>query len=275
MRFDESRASSERIRRASDRKTRRSALLLPQPPHVKNRQLARAAFATGIVGLAIVGFTFGDFAGLWGSLPISAADRHGLAYASSALMIVCAIGLLIDGTAALAARVLLLYFALLVFALKIPVVIKAPLVEGSWQSMSEMVVPLTGAWVLAVSNARSIRIAQLVFGLALIPLGLSHFVYVKLTAPLVPAWLPYHTGWAYLTGAAHLAAALGILLGILPRLAAAMEAAMLTIFTVLVWVPAIMATPSSQGSWSELTISWAVSAAAWVVAASITGEKSA
>jgi uncharacterized membrane protein len=45
--------------------------------------------------------------------------------------------------------------------------------------------------------------------LALIPLGLSHFVYVKLTAPLVPGWLPYHTGWAYLTGAAHLAAALG------------------------------------------------------------------
>ena len=243
--------------------------------HVKNRQLARAAFATGIIGLAIVGFIFGDFAGLWAALPISATARHALAFASSALMFVCAIGLLIDGTEVLAARVLLLYFALLVVALKIPVVIKAPLVEGSWQSMSEMVVPLTGAWVLAVSSARSIRIAQLVFGLALIPLGLSHFVYVNLTAPLVPAWLPYHTGWAYLTGAAHLAAALGVLVGILPRLAAALEAAMLTIFTVLVWVPAIVAAPSSQGSWSEFTISWAMSAAAWVVAASIIKKKSA
>lgn len=238
------------------------------------RQLARAAFATGIIGLAIVGFFFGDFAGLWGSLPMSATGRHVLAYASSALMLVCGIGVLIARTEALSARVLLSCFALLVLALKFPVVIRAPLVEGSWQSMSEMVVPLTGAWVLATSSARGIRLAQLVFGLALIPLGLSHFVYLNLTAPLVPAWLPYHTGWAYLTGAAHLAAALGILLGVLPRLAAAMEAAMLTIFTVLVWIPAILAAPSSAGSWSELTISWAMSAAAWVVAASITERNS-
>ena len=237
--------------------------------------MARAAFATGILGLAIVGFVFGDFAGLWGALPMSATDRHMLAYGSSALMMVCGIGLLIERMEALAARVLLTYFALLVVALKIPVVIRAPLVEGSWQSMSEMVVPLTGAWMLAVSSARSIRAAQLVFGLALIPLGLSHFVYVNLTAPLVPAWLPYHTGWAYLTGAAHLAAALGILLGILARLAAALEAAMLTIFTVLVWVPAIMAKPHSPGLWSEFTISWALSAAAWVVAASLIERKSA
>ena len=44
---------------------------------------------------------------------------------------------------------------------------------------------------------------------------------------------------------------------------------MLTAFTVLVWIPAIAAAPSSQAAWSELTISWAVSAGAWVVAASI------
>jgi uncharacterized membrane protein len=234
--------------------------------------MGRAAFATGIVGLAIVGFVFGDFAGLWQSLPTTASVRHALAYASAGLMLVCGLGLSSTRTEQLAARVLVPYLALLVLLLKVPAVAKAPLVEGTWQSMSELVVLLTGAWVLAVSSARTRRIAQLVFGFALIPLGLSHFVYVNLTAPLVPAWLPYHTGWAYLTGTAHLAAALGILLGVLPRLAAAMEAAMLTVFTVLVWIPAIIAAPCSQGSWSELTISWAMSAAAWVVAASITDE---
>jgi uncharacterized membrane protein len=234
--------------------------------------MARAAFATGIIGLAVVGFVFADFAGVWQSFPTTASVRHALAYGSAGLMLVCGLGLSSTRTEQPAARLLVSYLALLVLLLKLPVVVKAPLIEGTWQSMSELVVLLTGAWVLAASSARTRRIAQLVFGLALIPLGLSHFVYVNLTAPLVPVWLPYRTGWAYLTGTAHLAAALGILLGVLPRLAAAMEAAMLTVFTVLVWIPAIIAAPSSQGSWSELTISWAMSAAAWVVAASITDE---
>jgi uncharacterized membrane protein len=242
---------------------------------VMYRQMARAAFATGIIGLAIVGFVFGDFAGLWQSFPATAFVRHALALASAALVLACGLGLLSSRTEMFAARVLVPCLTLLVLVLKLPAVVKAPLVEGSWQSMSELVVLLTAAWVLATGSARATRIAQLAFGLALIPLALSHFVYVNLTAPLVPAWLPYHAGWAYFTGAAHLAAALGILLGVLPRLAASMEAAMLTIFTLLVWVPAIVANPSSQGSWSELTISWAMSAAAWVVAASFPGDDTA
>ena len=63
-------------------------------------------------------------------------------------------------------------------------------------------------------RARGSHRATGIFGLALIPLGLAHFVYLNLTAPLVPAWLPYHTGWAYLTGAAQIAAGFGVLLGI-------------------------------------------------------------
>ena len=62
---------------------------------------------------------------------------------------------------------------------------------------------------------------------------------------------------------------------IYPRLAAAMEAAMLSAFTGLVWIPAILAAPTSRPTWSEFTISWAVSAGAWVVAASLTNENPA
>lgn len=130
----------------------------------------------------------------------------------------------------------------------------------------------TGGWALFAADKRPLRIAQVVFGLALIPLGLAHFVYLNLTAPLVPVWLPYHDGWAYFTGAAQIAAGFGVLLGIYPKLAAAMEAAMLTAFTGLVWIPAILAAPTSRPTWSEFTISWAVSAGAWAVAASFTNE---
>jgi uncharacterized membrane protein len=228
-----------------------------------------------MIGLGVFGLINGDFAGTWQSVPASLPGRQVMAYASAALMLVCGIGLLSKRTEALAARVLFPYLALLVLLLKIPVVVKHPLVEVAYQSMAEIVVIFAGGWVLFAADKRPVRIPQLVFGLALIPLGLAHFVYLNLTAPLVPAWLPYHTGWAYFTGAAQIAAGLGVLFGILPRLAAAMEAAMLTAFTGLIWSPLILAAPTSRPTWSEFTASWAIGAGAWVVAASLTNEKSA
>ncbi|HXT48831.1 MAG TPA: hypothetical protein VN717_09325 [Gemmatimonadaceae bacterium] len=226
-----------------------------------------------MIGLAIVGFIYGDFAQIWRFAPAWMPAHRVLAYASAALMLVCGIGLLSKRTEALATRVLFPYWAFVVFLLKLPLIVEHPVVEMTYLTMGTIVVVLTGAWVLFAATGRAVRIAQLVFGAALIPIGLSHFVYMNLTAPLVPAWLPFHTGWGYLTGAAHLAAGFGVLLGIYPRLAAAMEAAMLSAFTALVWIPLIVATPSAERMWSEFTISWAVSAGAWVVAASFMSEK--
>lgn len=225
-----------------------------------------------MISLGVVGLIYGDFAGVWQAVPPSMPGRQMLAYASAALMLACGIGLLSKRTETPAARVLFPYWALLVLLLKTPAVVQAPLVEAGWQSTSEIVVLLAGAWVLSTADKRAVRIAQLVFGGALIPFGLSHFVYLGQTAPLVPAWLPFHTGWAYATGAAHIAAGGGVLLGLYPRLAATMEAAMLSAFTGLVWIPAILAAPTAQGVWSEFTISWAISAGAWVVASSITNQ---
>ena len=44
------------------------------------------------------------------------------------------------------------------------------------------------------------------------------------------------------------------------------EAAMLWIITVLVWVPRVVATPTDQANWTELCISCAIAAGAWLVA---------
>ena len=236
---------------------------------------SRATFAMGLIALGIVGIVYGDFAGLWQALPVSVSIRHALGYASALLVLVCGLGVMVERTKTVAARVLLVLLALLLLVIKLPPVLKAPLVEGSWQSMSEMIALLTGAWVLSTSSARAARIAQVVFGLALIPFGLSHFVYLDMTAPLIPAWLPSHTALAYFTGAAQIAAGVAVVLDILARLAATLEAAMLGAFTVLVWIPAILAKPNSQGAWSELALSWAISGAAWVVASSIAARNPA
>jgi uncharacterized membrane protein len=118
------------------------------------------------------------------------------------------------------------------------------------------------------------RIARYLFAIALLPIGLAHLVYPTETAALVPAWLPARTGWAYLTGAGQIAAGLGVLFSILPRLAAGAEATMLTLFGLLVWVPAVVAKPTDRFSWTALLITWAIAAAAWVVAGSMARDGS-
>jgi len=244
-----------------------------RPPRVQNQRAAQTAFATGMIGLGVFGLINGDFMGAWQSVPTSVPGREGLAYACAAIMLVCGVGLLSKRTEALAARVLFPYLALVVLLLKLPVIVKHPLVEVAYQSMGEMLVIFAGAWVLFAGDRRPLRPAQVAFGLALIPLGLAHFFYLNMTAPLIPGWIPWHTFWAYVTGAAQIAAGLAVLVGVYAQLAAALEAAMLTLFTVLIWIPLLLAAPGSLPTWSEFTASWAVSAGAWVVAASLTKQK--
>lgn len=232
-----------------------------------HKHAARIAFATGMIGLGAVGLVFGDFAQVWHSAPKWVPGRQVLAYASAALIVVCGVGLLSKRTVLAASRVLLCFWALAVLLIEVPVVVKHPLVEGAWQGLAHLTMLLVAAWMLFTANDRVGRIARVLFGLALIPVGLAHFVYLELTAPIVPAWLPYHTFWAYFTGAAQIAAAAGLVLGIYARLAAGLETVLLAAFTFLVWPPLLHASPTKAGLWSEFAASWALTAAAWVVAA--------
>ena len=113
------------------------------------------------------------------------------------------------------------------------------------------------------------------FAVWLIPIGLSHIVYVKATADLVPTWLPYREGWAYLTGAGHIAAGLGVLFSIFPRVAAMAEAGMIGVFTILVWAPRVAAEPKARLPWTAFFISWAIASGAWAVAQSISAKQRA
>ncbi|HEY2885510.1 MAG TPA: hypothetical protein VGJ08_09880 [Rhizomicrobium sp.] len=157
--------------------------------------------------------------------------------------------------------------------------INHPLVETSWYSASENLILLAGAWTIfslvpagALARFRHVRAGQILFALALPAIGLSHFFYLDQTAPLIPPWLPFHVPLAYLTGAAHIAAGAAILLDVLPRLAATLEAVMVSLFTLLVWVPTVSSHLANRFDWSEICVSTAIAGAAWAVAESFRGR---
>jgi uncharacterized membrane protein YphA (DoxX/SURF4 family) len=114
------------------------------------------------------------------------------------------------------------------------------------------------------------KISAIAFGICAIYFGLSHHFYLAFTVSLVPAWLPPgQTFWAYATAAGHIAAGIAIIFGVYARPAAMLLAAMFIVFAVLVHVPRVILNPHKAMSWAENAINFALTGAAWVIAASI------
>ena len=256
-----------------------------QPLHPGATGFGLLYLALGLVAAGILTLASSDFARQWQPIPAWLPARAALWMISGLVLLGCGGALLWKRTAPAASRILFAYLLLWFVLLKVPPVLRAPLVEVTWESLSEVAVLVAAGWVLYAelgSDLRSwnrvvptdepgVRLARWLFGAALLPMGLSHFFYLKETISLIPPWMPGHAGWAYFCGAAHIAAGLGVLFAVLPRLAAALEALMITGFTLLVWVPALVTAPTDQGRWAEAMISWIVGAGAWVVADSYRG----
>jgi uncharacterized membrane protein len=247
--------------------------------------LGHAVFAATMIGLGILGLVEGDFAAVWEPVPKGIPARELLPYLCAFISLACGMGLLWQRTAGAAARALLAYLVLWTLLSRARFIFLQPTVEVNYQSCGENVVLVAGAWVLYAwfaadwdrqhlgfaTGERGVRIASVLYGLALLAFGLSHFAYLDNTAHLVPAWLPEHVAWAYFTGAAYLAAAVAVLVGVLARLAATLCALQMGLFTLLVWVPMAVAGKLSSFQWKELIISWVLTAAGWVVADSYRG----
>jgi uncharacterized membrane protein len=103
--------------------------------------------------------------------------------------------------------------------------------------------------------------------------GIHHFFHAAEAAAAIPAWLPFPLGWGYLTGVAHIIAGVAILVGIMPRLAATLEAIMIGVFVLLIHVPGMLAAPADPLQWTMFLVAAAIGSAASIVARSYAGGR--
>ena len=238
-----------------------------------------AAFAATMIGLGVLGLVQGGFAPIWDPVPKGAPAREVLVYFCAFVSLSSGIGLRWKRAAGLAARVLLCSLLLWFLLFRVPFMLRAPGVESFW-SGAETAVMAAGAWVLYTwfgnewdrrrlgftTGDKGLRAARMLYGLALIPFGVAHFIYLKNTVVLVPGWLPWHAFWAYFSGGALIAAGVAVLIGVCARLAAALSAFEIGLFTLLVWVPIMAAGSKDAYQRSETVVSAALTAGAWMVA---------
>jgi uncharacterized membrane protein len=255
---------------------------------MRNVGLGLGLFAIGGAGLAIMSFIYRDFAPMWHAFPATIPWRETWVYGSGIVVLAASAGLCFSRTALPSALTIGTYQAVWAVTQIAPVVFK-PLSVGSWDGFCEALTPVLGALVLyvmlrarsraseapSIASKRAVRTAQVLFGLNCVVYGLAHFAYADFTASFVPTWLPDRLGFAYFTGLGHLAAGIGIILGILPRLAATLEAIMMSLFGLLVWVPSLFAQPPPawatppQNQWSEIVVTLLLAASASIIATSL------
>jgi uncharacterized membrane protein len=241
----------------------------------------RIGLAIAMCGLGAIGTYYGDFALQWQPVPQALPEYRVFAYVSAALLFAGGVGLLIKTRVRAAALLLGCYlgvFWLLPHVLRLAAAFAS---IGAWLGFCEVLGVTAAAWILWAANGapRIRRIGRVVFGLCCVVYGVSHFVYADFTAAMIPHWLPQRLGLAYLTGTGHILAGLAIALNQLPRLAALLEAIMMSLFVVVLHLPSLWASPPP--AWgptfrTEITpLFWAtaLAASAWLVYESLLADE--
>lgn len=246
---------------------------------------SRILYAGALMGLGIAGIVNGGLALVWQHIPLSPGPLlTAIAYACAAVEFLCGLGLLFPQTVTLAVRILFPYMALWALLLKLPVILLKPLDIDSWGTFGEVAIITVGAWCLFASHAgawekqrlgflvgeQGIRWARLLLVVSLPPQGLVHFLNIQNVAAFVPAWLPFHLAWAYLTGAGFMAAAAAIVFGVLPRLAANLLAFQVACIALFTWGALL---DTGRTACTAFLISAAIGTGVWLLADTYRGTQ--
>ncbi len=207
-----------------------------------------------------------------------AAAVAAFAHIAAILEIVGGIAIVVSFSEGVGA-VLLLAAYLITTLLTVPGIVAAPLTYNPWGNAFEQLSLLTGALLVfgGFSPALKIRTLQragrTLIGLCSASFAAEQGFYLAPTASLVPRWIPpAPMFWAYATTIAFALAAIALMSNRSSLLAARLLTAMIALFGLIVWLPAVIAHPHDLVGWSEGAETFAIAGATWILADLLAGR---
>jgi YCF9 len=162
---------------------------------------------------------------------------------------------------------------LVVTLLCVPEIVTSPRVYNSWGNFFEPFSLLTAAVIVyarcsSAWPAETIdRIGRIFLGICTASFTLEQAFYLNATAQFVPKWVPpSQMFWAVATTVLFALAAVALLINQMAILASRLLTLMIVSFGLLVWVPLVLADPHSHTNWSEITETFAIGGAIWILA---------
>jgi hypothetical protein len=136
---------------------------------------------------------------------------------------------------------------------------------GAWTCVFEAIAIGGGGAVLGWPERPAL--GRIAFGASLPVFAVLHHLFRDYIVSVLPSWLPGNgLCWTYFTAAAHLAAGLSLVTGVLARLAAILAGIMFGTWVVVLHAPRIATTPSSSDEWTSGLIALAMCGGAWLIA---------
>jgi len=198
-----------------------------------------------------------------------------LAYLVGAILVVCAVGILVRRGERMAALVLGALFFVCTVVLEVP---KNWVNPGSMSLRTGVFEPLTIAglaWLLPGVSAVPrwlVWLSRWMLGVSLIVFGMDHLLALRPIASLIPAWIPWHVFWIGFFGLAFIAAGVSIGLNVLARWGALGIGWMFAIWVLTLHLPRVLglygiaAAPRNPNEWSSLFIAVALWGGFWALA---------
>jgi uncharacterized membrane protein len=210
---------------------------------------------------------------------------HRLGYLTGVVLLAAGLSIAANVAARLTATLAGILFLLYALFLELPQVAAKPMdlsvrtVFFEALAISASALTLAGTLPAVGSEARPwhgvldklIASGPYLFAVSSVVFGIDHFLILDFIASLVPAWLPWHLFWAYLTGAAFVAAGISIAIRWMDEWAAFLLGTMFALWFLILHSPRVVVAfrshdPNAQNEWSSAFIALAMCGGCWICA---------
>jgi hypothetical protein len=211
--------------------------------------IARLIYAIGLIGLAAIGLSMGDF--IIGRPPACVPDMRWLFISSNFLAIAGAIGIITKRFGYWGSLICGFTILLFSYLLKIiPEFGKSDFIGIINNGPAWKILTLSGGCLIV---AYTFKKNNIFFQAGLVAItcffmwaGIAHFLYSSFVDTLIPDYIPFHRFWTYFCGICLILASIGLWVPKLRRLDARLSAVMIFGWFLLLHIPRFLSHPSEK-----------------------------